>query len=129
MTLSAPNNPVEARGKASKRAVSSLTAVRRTEGLTAPKRTFVVGVARPAPSLLQRAEGSLMAVQRGSRSNLSEQPFWLVVGSPRMKFIGVDLSLKMAEVDVGLSRKPVCPPREALQRFNFEQQTSCHRRV
>lgn len=75
MTLSAPNNPVEARGKASKRAVSSLTAVRRTEGLTAPKRTFVVGVARPAPSLLQRAEGSLMAVQRGSRSNLSEQPF------------------------------------------------------
>ena len=28
MTLSAPNNPVEARGKASKRAVSGLAAVR-----------------------------------------------------------------------------------------------------
>lgn len=36
--------------------------------------------------------------------------------SPRLNFISIDLRSKMAQLKDGLSRRPVCPPREALQR-------------
>lgn len=39
-----------------------------------------------------------------------------LLGYLSLKLIGIDLCSKMADVKVGLSRRPVCPPREASQR-------------
>ena len=52
MTLSAPNNPVEARGKASKRAESRLAAVRRSIGNNLYKPTFRGKITRDRHELM-----------------------------------------------------------------------------